>query len=106
MIRYFEENLTFYLQPDFLCFNGLDQIYRTVTGRVKIHILNNSFIMCSRYYFIDASKGIMNHKLDERNKGSECNSCNQKKEIVFEKEGFILCNDCLDEFMKNHRFTK
>ena len=40
------------------------------------------------------------------NKDSRCNSCDEKKEIVFEKEGFRLCNECLDEFMKQHRFTK
>jgi len=40
------------------------------------------------------------------NKHSRCNSCDEKKEIVFEKEGFRLCNECLDEFMKQHRFTK
>ena len=39
-------------------------------------------------------------------KDSRCNSCDEKKEIVFEKEGFRLCNECLDEFMKQHRFTK
>ena len=40
------------------------------------------------------------------NKNSRCNSCDEKKEIVFEKEGFRLCNECLDEFMKEHRFPK
>ncbi|HSA72826.1 MAG TPA: hypothetical protein VLD84_02630 [Nitrososphaeraceae archaeon] len=40
------------------------------------------------------------------NKDSRCNSCDEKKEIVFEKEGFRLCNECLDEFMKEHRFPK
>jgi len=40
------------------------------------------------------------------NKDSRCNSCDEKKEIVFEKDGFRLCNECLYEFMKQHRFTK
>ncbi|MDW0170657.1 MAG: hypothetical protein QOK57_02430 [Nitrososphaeraceae archaeon] len=45
-------------------------------------------------------------EVEGRKKDSRCNSCDQKKEIVFEKEGFSLCNECLDEFMKQHRFTK
>jgi hypothetical protein len=40
------------------------------------------------------------------NKYSKCNSCDEEKEIVFEKEGFRLCNECLDEFMREHRFKK
>ena len=55
---------------------------------------------------MDTSKPIKGNKLDKRNNDSTCNSCNEKKEIVFEKEGFRLCNHCLDEFMKEHRFTK
>jgi hypothetical protein len=45
-------------------------------------------------------------QVEGTNKDSRCNSCDKKKEIVFEKEGFKLCNECLDEFMKEHRFTK
>ena len=45
-------------------------------------------------------------EIQEGNKDSRCNSCDEKNEIVFEKEGFRLCNECLDEFMKQHRFTK
>jgi ribosomal protein S14 len=37
-------------------------------------------------------------------KMNRCNRCDEKKEIVFEKEGFRLCKECLDEFMKEHRF--
>jgi hypothetical protein len=40
------------------------------------------------------------------NTDSRCNSCNEKKEIVFDKEGFRLCKECLDKFMQEHRFPK
>ena len=55
---------------------------------------------------VDASKITKASEVQTRDKDSRCNSCNEKKEIVFEKEGFRLCNECLDEFMKEHRFTK
>jgi hypothetical protein len=55
---------------------------------------------------VDASKITKDSEVQARDKDSRCNSCNEKKEIVFEKEGFRLCNECLEEFMKEHRFTK
>jgi hypothetical protein len=53
-----------------------------------------------------ASKIAKDSIVEGRNIHSSCNSCGKEKEIVFDKEGFKLCNECLDEFMKQHRFTK
>jgi hypothetical protein len=55
---------------------------------------------------VDASKISKDSEFGAENKHSRCNSCNEEKEIVFEKEGFRLCNECLDEFMREHRFKK
>jgi hypothetical protein len=55
---------------------------------------------------VDASKIAKDGGFEAGNKYSRCNSCNEEKEIVFEKEGFRLCNECLDEFMREHRFKK
>jgi hypothetical protein len=52
------------------------------------------------------SKITKNSEFEEGNKYPKCNSCDEEKEIVFEKEGFRLCNECLDEFMREHRFRK
>jgi len=55
---------------------------------------------------VDAFKISKDSEFGAGNKHSRCNSCNEEKEIVFEKEGFRLCNECLDEFMREHRFKK
>ena len=55
---------------------------------------------------VDASKISEDSEFGAGNKYSRCNSCDEEKEIVFEKEGFRLCNECLDEFMREHRFKK
>ena len=55
---------------------------------------------------VDASKITKDSEFEAGNKYSRCNSCDEEKEIVFEKEGFRLCNECLDEFMREHRFKK
>ena len=55
---------------------------------------------------MDDSKITKDSKVNPRNNYSICNSCKKENEIVFDKEGFKLCNECLDEFMKEHRFTK
>jgi hypothetical protein len=55
---------------------------------------------------VDASKISKDSEFGAENKHSRCNSCNEEKEIVFEKEGFRLCNECLDEFMREYRFKK
>lgn len=55
---------------------------------------------------MDASKIAKDSGFEAGNKYSKCNSCDEEKEIVFEKEGFRLCNECLDEFMREHRFKK
>ena len=55
---------------------------------------------------MDPPKITQDSKVDARNMYSRCNSCEKEKEIVFDKEGFKLCNECLDEFMMEHRFTK
>ena len=55
---------------------------------------------------VDASKIAKDSGFGAGNKYSRCNSCNEEREIVFESEGFRLCNECLDEFMREHRFKK
>jgi hypothetical protein len=41
-----------------------------------------------------------------RKKERRCNSCDEKKEIVFERGDFGLCKECLDDFMREHRLGK
>lgn len=55
---------------------------------------------------VDGSKIAKDSEFGVGNKYSRCNSCDKEREIVFEREGFRLCNDCLDEFMREHRFKK
>lgn len=55
---------------------------------------------------VDASKIAKDSGFGAGNKYSRCHSCNEEREIVFEREGFRLCNECLDEFMREHRFKK
>jgi len=45
-------------------------------------------------------------KVETGDRNLKCNSCDLEKEIVFDKEGFRLCNECLDKFMREHRFPK
>jgi hypothetical protein len=83
--------------------------------KIKMRLFNEFFETKYQSIFL---KGAVTHnvRVDAKvtkdsevqagNKVSRCNSCDEKKEIVFEKEGFRLCNECLDEFMKQHRFTK
>ena len=53
-----------------------------------------------------ASKITKDTEFKAENNYSKCNSCGDEKEIVFEREGFRLCDECLDEFMREHRFRK
>ena len=50
---------------------------------------------------MDASKITKDTEFQPENNYSKCNSCGEEKEIVFEKEGFRLCDECLDEFLQN-----
>jgi ribosomal protein S14 len=45
-------------------------------------------------------------KVEARKKERSCNSCGEKKEIVFERGDFGLCKECLDDFMREHRLGK
>ena len=45
-------------------------------------------------------------EVEATKKASRCNSCDQKKDIVFEKRDIRLCKECLDDFMQEHRFDK
>lgn len=70
-------------------------------------ISNNLFKSTVKHlYSVDASKIAKDSGFGAGNKYSRCNSCNEEREIVFEREGFRLCNECLDEFMREHRFKK
>lgn len=66
------------------------------------------FFKSTVYHFVcmDASKITKDTEFEAENNYSKCNSCNEEKEIVFEREGFRLCDECLDEFMREHRFRK
>jgi hypothetical protein len=66
----------------------------------------NLFKSAVTHIVIVDGKVTKDNEVQAGNKDSRCSSCDEKKEIVFEKEGFRLCNECLDEFMKQHRFTK
>jgi hypothetical protein len=45
-------------------------------------------------------------EVEARKKERRCNSCDAKKEIVFERGDFGLCKECLDDFMREHRLGK
>ena len=71
-------------------------------NKISINLLKSAV---THIVSVDA-KVTKDSEVQAGNKHSRCNSCDEKKEIVFEKEGFRLCNECLDEFMKEHRFPK
>jgi hypothetical protein len=74
----------------------------------KKNIKQNNFFKSTvnHFVFVDASKITKDTEFKAENNYSKCNSCGVEKEIVFEREGFKLCDKCLDEFMREHRFRK
>jgi hypothetical protein len=71
------------------------------------HVIHDNELM-ERISIIDSvsAKVTKASELEARKKERRCSSCDEKKDIVFEKGDFRLCKECLDDFMKEHRFDK